>query len=428
MIGWMDRFIFFVCGAMLILMLVGLVSAAVMPGMDRWNRRYFIVFFALLTLGIGVFFVDEIVYHDPRLATAERIVSFLEYLLVSVLIPLSTVHLVHACGEDWRRHPLFRGALALWGAYLLLLGIAQFTTVFYYVTPDNHFYYGPWHPLLTVPIVAILLLNLVCLFRWRSRLSRKYSIAFLVYTLPMLLTLIIRMFYFDMLFTAFGNIICISLCAISMYAIIMMDQIDQNLRQQREIAHQRASVMVLQMRPHFIHNTMSSIYDLCGQDPKKAQQVTMDFNTYLRKNFTAIASDHTIPFSEELEHTRAYVAVEQAQFEDCLFVDYDTPHTLFRLPPLTLQPIVENAVKHGMDPDAEPLRIAIQTREAETGSMITVSDNGPGYEPADDDAPHIALANIRQRLEMMCGGRLEILPREAGGTVVRVTIPQAEER
>ena len=428
MIGWMDRFIFFVCGAMLILMLVGLVSAAVMPGMDRWNRRYFIVFFALLTLGIGVFFVDEIVYHDPRLATAERIVSFLEYLLVSVLIPLSTVHLVHACGEDWRRHPLFRGALALWGAYLLLLGIAQFTTVFYYVTPDNHFYYGPWHPLLTVPIVAILLLNLVCLFRWRSRLSRKYSIAFLVYTLPMLLTLIIRMFYFDMLFTAFGNIICISLCAISMYAIILMDMLDQNLRQQREIAHQRARVMVLQMRPHFIHNTMTSIYYLCGQDPKKAQQVTMDFNTYLRKNFTAIASDHTIPFSEELEHTRAYVAVEQAQFEDCLFVDYDTPHTLFRLPPLTLQPIVENAVKHGMDPDAEPLRIAIQTREAETGSMITVSDNGPGYEPADDDAPHIALANIRQRLEMMCGGRLEILPREAGGTVVRVTIPQAEER
>ena len=428
MTGWIDQVSFFVCGGMLILVVVGLVSAAIMPGMDRWNRRYFIVFFSVLVLCMSVFCVDDIVYGRPNLVTVEKVVSFLEYLLVSVLMPLSTVHLLHACGEDWRRHPLFRGAMALWGAYLLLLGIAQFTTVFYYITPDNHFHYGPWHPLLMVPIVAILLLNLALLLRWRKRLSRKHYTAFLVYTLPMLLTLIIRMFYFDMLFTAFGNIICISLCANSMYAIIMMDQIDQNLRQQREIAHQRASVMVLQMRPHFIHNTMTSIYYLCGQDPKKAQQVTMDFNTYLRKNFTAIASDHTIPFSEELEHTRAYLAVEQAQFEDRLFVDYDTPHTLFRLPPLTLQPIVENAVKHGMDPDAEPLRIAIQTREAETGSVITVSDNGPGYEPADDDAPHIALANIRQRLEMMCGGRLEILPREAGGTVVRVTIPPPEER
>ena len=420
---WLQNIGFFACGTMLVLMVVGLVSAAMLPGMDGWDRRYFIVFFAAFTLSIVVFLVDGIIYSNPNLVTAEKIVSVLEYLLISILMPLSTIHLLHACGEDWRRHPLLRYALALWGAYFVILVIAQFTTVFYYITPDNQYFHGPWHALLITPIAIILILNLVYLLRWRKRLSRKYYIAFLVYTLPMLLTLIIRMFYFNMLFTAFGNIISISLCAISMYAIILRDQIDQYLLQQQEIAHQRARVMVLQMRPHFIHNTMTSIYYLCGQDPKKAQQVTMDFNTYLRKNFTAIASDHTIPFSEELEHTRAYLAVEQAQFEDRLFVDYDTPHTLFRLPPLTLQPIVENAVKHGMDPDAEPLRIAIRTREADSGSEITVSDNGPGFEPADDDAPHIALANIRQRLEMMCGGRLEILPREGGGTVVKVTIP-----
>ncbi len=424
MSDWIDQLGFFICGAMLTLMATGLVSATIMPGMNRWSRRYFIVFFAILMLCIGVFFVDELVYRDPNLVLAEKIVSCFEYLLVSVLMPISTIHLLHACGEDWDRHPLFRSALALWVAYFLMLVIAQFTSAFYYITPDNHFYHGPWHSLLMAPVVVILILNLVHLIRWQHKLSRKYFIAFLIYTLPMLLTLFIRIFFYDILVIAFSNIISISLCAISMFTIILLDQVDQYLRQQREIAHQRASITVLQMRPHFIHNTMTSIYYLCGQDPKKAQQVTMDFNTYLRKNFTAIASDHTIPFSEELEHTRAYLAVEQAQFEDRLFVDYDTPHTLFRLPPLTLQPIVENAIKHGMDPDAEPLRIAIESRETDSGSVITVSDNGPGYEPVNDDAPHIALANIRQRLELMCGGRLEILPREEGGTVVRVTIPQ----
>ena len=106
-----------------------------------------------------------------------------------------------------------------------------------------------------------------------------------------------------------------------------------------------------------------------------------------------------------------------------LFVEYDTSHTLFRLPPLTLQPIVENAVKHGLDPDAEPLRIRIQTRETDDGSLILVEDNGPGYEPADDE-PHIALANIRQRLKLMCGGQLTITPREGGGTAVKMTIPE----
>lgn len=179
------------------------------------------------------------------------------------------------------------------------------------------------------------------------------------------------------------------------------------------------------MRPHFIYNVMMSIYYLCAQDSRKAQQVTLDFTTYLRKNFTAIASEDTVPFSDELEHTRAYLAVEQVQFEDGLLVAYDTPHTNFRVPPLTLQPIVENSVKHGMAPEYAPLRISIQTRVTDSGSEIVVEDSGPGFasDVPDDSEPHIALTNIRQRLEMMCGGKMTILPRDGGGTIVTVTIP-----
>jgi len=183
--------------------------------------------------------------------------------------------------------------------------------------------------------------------------------------------------------------------------------------------------MVLQMRPHFIYKAMMSIYYLCAKDSKKAQQVTLDFTTYLRKNFTAIVSEDTIPFSDELEHTRAYLALEQVQFEDSLFVDYDTPHKDFRLPPLTLQPIVENAIKHSMDPEYAPLRICICTRKIDSGSEIVVEDNGPGFAPVDDNfEPYIALANICNRLEMMCGGKMTIRSRrKGGGTVVNVIIP-----
>ena len=104
--------------------------------------------------------------------------------------------------------------------------------------------------------------------------------------------------------------------------------------------------------------------------------MVLDFTNNLRKNFNAIAGADTISFSEELEHTRAYLAVELAQFEDSLVVEYDTPFTQFRLPPLTLQPIVENAVKHGMDPDAsDPLIISIRTENTDGGSRIIVEDN-----------------------------------------------------
>jgi LytS/YehU family sensor histidine kinase len=215
-----------------------------------------------------------------------------------------------------------------------------------------------------------------------------------------------------------------AISAYSMYVIILTDQIEQYQLQQQEIAHQRASITVLKMRPHFIYNTMTSIYYLCAQDPQKAQQVTLDFTSYLRKNFTAVASEQPVPFPEELEHARAYLAVEQAQHEDDLCVAFDTPHTRFRLPPLTLQPIVENSVKHGLDPDAGPLHITIRTRETEAGSIILVEDDGAGFDAVTSSSPHVALKNIQGRLEMMCGGTLEVLLRVEGGTAVRVTIPK----
>ena len=79
--------------------------------------------------------------------------------------------------------------------------------------------------------------------------------------------------------------------------------------------------------------------------------------------------------------------------------------------------------KHGLDPDSEPLHISIRTRKTDSGSEIIVEDNGSGFDPDDDSGPNLALANIEQRLQMMCGGKLEIMPREGGGTVVKITIP-----
>ena len=125
-------------------------------------------------------------------------------------------------------------------------------------------------------------------------------------------------------------------------------------------------------------------------------------------------------------NTRAYLAVEQAQHEDMLFVDYDTPHINFNVPPLTLQPLVENAVKHSLDPNGDPLRIFVKTRQTDFGSEIVVENTGLDYKPGDDSEPHTALSNIQQRLAMMCKGTLMIAPREGGGTVVKVTVPKAK--
>ena len=406
-------------GALMLIGALGFGLSVAMPGMDRWDKRFFMCFFAILLVSVGASFAEYIAYGNPSMSLVIRVAAYLDSLFPSVLILMPTAYLLHCCGEDFRKSALFRAVLVLWAVYFVLLAIAQFTTLFYYYTPESQISYGHWYPALILPLATIMALSLAGVIRRRSKLSKKSFYAFLAFLLPLTAALLVQIFTSAFLLLDLS----MSVSALSMFIIVVSEQIEKFMRLQKETARQRSKIAVLQMRPHFIHNTMTSIYHLCEQDPKAAQRVTMDFNTYLRRNFNAIAKDEAIPFAEELEHTRAYLAVEQAQFGSKVAVEFDTPHTQFAVPPLTLQPLAENAVKHGMSPDTVPLRILIRTQKTEAGNEIVVEDNGPGFDPAVADNPQTTLANIRQRLAMMCGGTLDIAPREGGGTRVSVSIP-----
>ena len=410
-------------GALQIMMLLGVVFSAMMPVTDRWSKRFFVTLFSLLLMCSVTCFFATLFWENPRMAVAERIVYFFEGLFLSSLMFMPTVFLLRSCGEDLKSSLLFKAVSALLSVYYIMFLVGQFTNAVYYVTPDNKYIRGPFFAVWLSPLVVVLILNIAGLIKRRKKLTKRCFIALMVYLLPMTFSLIFHMFFEAEIYV----VLCMALFALIMFGLILADNMDRFMRQQREIANQRAGLMVLQMRPHFIYNTMMGIYYLCDQDAQKAKQVTLDFTTYLRKNFTAIASEDTVPFTAELEHTRAYLDVEQAQFEDDLIVSFDTPHTMFRIPPLTLQPIVENAVKHGLRATKEPLHVFVITRKTETASEIIVEDDGTGYAPTDDNEPHIALNNIRQRLEMMCKGTLRIMPREEGGTSVKVTIPNQDD-
>jgi LytS/YehU family sensor histidine kinase len=325
-----------------------------------------------------------------------------------------------------RSSRLLHAVAILWIVYIVILARDWFIKEFFYVGME--YYRGPLYPFALLPLVAIQLINLAGTIHRRKLLGRKAFISFLIALAPLTIAFILQLFFDANLFID----ICYVLSGLSMYRFVLADQIELDLfrqreiaRQQREIAQQRTSILVLQMRPHFIYNTLTSIYCLCRQDPEKTQQITEDFTNYLRRNFDAVVNDKAIPFSSELEHTRAYLAVEQAMYEDMLVVDWDTPFTNFRLPSLTLQPIVENAVKHGRNPNADPLYVFVRTRHTDSGAEIIVEDSGPGFDPDEKGDSGITLKNIRQRLEMMCNGSLTITPAEKGGTVVTITIPDS---
>ena len=442
---------FYLSGAALLLSMMGLWFTVIIPGIDRWSRRFFLSYFFIFMLCCLSGILEYIFQSNIVPGAAFTLLLFLENLLLSLPMPLLTIYLLHCCGESLRRSRLFQSVVGLWAVFLVLSVTSPFISGFVLITPENQYYRGPLYPLLMVPPIAVQLLNSTGALKRRAQLTRKALLSFLIATLPMMVVLFVNMCVEIYSLIDF----CTVLSALSMYGLILSDQIEQDrlsqqeiilqereiagqeraiaqqqreiAEQQREIARQRANVMVLQMRPHFIYNTLASIHSLCRLDPRKARQIIMDFTNYLQRNFNAVASDSTIPFSTELEHTRAYLAVEQALFDDLLVVDYDTPFTHFRLPPLTLQPIVENSVKHGMDPDSDPLHISIRTRNTDSGTEIIVEDNGSGFDLSDENRPHTALDNIRQRLELMCAGKLDVMSRDGGGTTVTVTIPDQKE-
>ena len=405
----------------LVIVLLGLFFTLTVSYLDRWTRRFFTVLFSVAALYVVSDLLSQVslLFLGPGYAVLSRIAVFCESFFSSILMPMMTLYLLHCSGERRKRTPLFASMVTLWITYVALLVFTQFTTDIYTISPDNVYQRGPLYFVLLVPPAAMMALNFVSLlFRWK-KLSKRQRLSFVIYLLVPLCCTLIQMVSYGLLMIVIGT----SLSVMIMFIFILMDQVEHSIRQQQKNAAQQASIAVLQMRPHFIYNTLMSIYYLCKQDAEKAQQVILDFSSYLRKNFTAIAKEDTIPFADEMEHTRAYLAVEQARFQDRLLVEFDTPFTDFRLPPLTLQPVVENAVKHGLDPELEPLFISITTRLQDGYAEVIVDDSGPGFQPVDDNEPHIALANITERLKVMCKGELTISSRDCGGTIVTIRIP-----
>lgn len=197
--------------------------------------------------------------------------------------------------------------------------------------------------------------------------------------------------------------------------------------EQALLAEQRIQIMMTQIQPHFLFNTIATIRALCRRDAEKAGDVAEKFGDYLRQNLDSLGIVGGIPFRRELEHTKIYAEIEMVRFEN-IRVEYDIRDEDFMLPPLTLQPLVENAIRHGVR-IREAGVVWVATRRVEGGHEITVRDNGTGFDVAEIDAAdssHIGIRNVRERIEGLCGGSLAVDSRIGAGTTVTITIPDRE--
>lgn len=259
------------------------------------------------------------------------------------------------------------------------------------------------------------------------KLNVREKTAFSLYcTLPLVAIILQNIFK--------GYAIAYASVIISIEMLFLFLSVERNLelaRAEEKNKDAQIRLMLSQIKPHFVYNSLSAISTLIPMDPLKAQEALDDFTEYLRANLSSLTETRLIPFEDELRHIETYVSLEKLRFKDRVRVLYDVQTTDFCLPPLTIQPIVENAIKHGVLQKIEGGTLTIRTYEREDAYLVEIADDGVGFRPEEidfDENKHFGLKNIEYRLRKMCGADLAVKTEIGVGTTITVTFFKGDKK
>ncbi|MCR5031973.1 MAG: histidine kinase [Lachnospiraceae bacterium] len=218
----------------------------------------------------------------------------------------------------------------------------------------------------------------------------------------------------------------ITLSLFLMYVFIHVEQAKRLQEQEVRMTEDRIRIMMSQIRPHFIFNTLNSIYILCEKDPAEAQRAVGDFAEYLRSNLEGLENATEIPMAKELDYIGHYLRLEKMRFQEELEAVFDIETEDFTIPALSIQPIVENAVKHGIAKKRNGGTITLRTRDRGDHFDVIVEDDGVGFDPSvppEDGRIHVGMANVRERLWSISGATMDVVSAKGNGTCVTIHIP-----
>ncbi len=258
---------------------------------------------------------------------------------------------------------------------------------------------------------------------YRKKLKPLDIVALMSLPIFILVSAMLQFYIIDMMYGLF------LMAGTSVFIMYMMIQTDRNRRQveqDKQLVDMNVAMMLSQIQPHFLYNALSSIRRMIRKDPEVAEVAVENFSTYLRQNLEAMSRVDTISFSAELKHVEEYLYLEKLRFGERLYVQYHIDFAEFALPPLTLQPIVENAVKHGIMQKEDGGCVQIASRREGNTVVITVSDDGVGFVPdvvLKSERLHIGFTNVQRRIKMQTGGTIQVESQIGIGTTVTITIP-----
>ena len=405
---------------------------------DRTNR----LFVAVLLIQAAILVGDAVVWLLLSAPTPDRVplVKALTLITDIMTVVLTAVYSHLLAGYVAKKKAisfLFPHLVtAVCAVAVVLWSVCLFNDLYIWYDADGDQHEGPVYTLIWAIGVLLIAACVLYTLRHRRTLGRGDTWVLCSYGLFPIAGYLLEPYW-----PVTPLLLAVTLSLLLMYVVIHSQQARRTMEQEVQLTHMeaelakqetelsksRVNIMLSQIQPHFLFNALTSISVLCEQDPLKAQTALNDFADYLRGNLDSLKRAAPVPFSRELKHVETYLALEQMRFEDELHVVYDIEADGFLVPSLTVQPLVENAVKYGVGKKPGGGTVTIAARELDACYQITVSDDGVGYDPSEtqsDGRTHIGIDNVRARLAAMVGGTLTIEGKREQGTVAVIQIPK----
>lgn len=200
-------------------------------------------------------------------------------------------------------------------------------------------------------------------------------------------------------------------------------KLKQLAQTEKDLMESKIDMLMGQIKPHFIYNTLNAISGLCLINPQKADEAIIELSSYLRANVDTLQKDTPVAFEQELSSVIRYINIVKIRFEDKVNFVVDAKYTDFTMPPLTIQPLVENAIKHGILPKDGTGTIVLRSYLQGKKIIVIVEDNGVGFDKA-TVTENVALKNIKYRLGKMTNAVLVVSSKVGVGTVAKIIIPK----
>lgn len=282
---------------------------------------------------------------------------------------------------------------------------------FYYHIEDGHYLRGSvfWTEYIFPLFVSLVILFYALKIKTFWKLKIPYILMAL---LPVAVILLQTLAY------------SLSLMYISVLAAIFVLYMNVQVDMGRKIEEYKNRVMISQIQPHFMYNTLTTIKALCRVDPDLASKTITNFADYLRGNMDFASLETTIPLERELKHTKIYTEIEALRFDNITF-EFKIEDENFDIPALCIQPMVENAVRHGVRSKKDG-HILIHTYSDENYHNIVIKDNGKGFDNAqfNGSRTHIGLLNTQMRIERLVNGKFEVESVPDQGVTITMRIPK----